>query len=78
MRLPESMEDPSHFVFLENQLFRKTYVTAKKEVDEWLRAPSYVKAYETRQQQRIDTEENEFITQLQGSTGWRQSQTSSI
>ena len=35
---------------------------AKKEVDEWLRAPSYAKAYEMRQQQRIDTEENEFIT----------------
>jgi len=67
MRLTESMEDPSHFVFLENQLFRKTYVTAKKEVDEWLRAPSYVKANETRRQQRIDTEENEFITQLQRS-----------
>ncbi len=27
--------------FITNQLFRKTYVAAKKEIDEWLRSPSY-------------------------------------
>ena len=36
-------EDPGHFQFLENQIFRKTYVSAKKEIDEWLRSYSYVK-----------------------------------
>jgi len=28
-------------IFLTNQIFRKTYVAAKKEIDEWLRAYTY-------------------------------------
>ena len=28
-------------VYLTDQMFRKTYVAAKKEIDDWLRAPSY-------------------------------------
>ena len=41
--LNNQSNDPSHFQFLDNQIYRKTYVAAKKEIDEWLRAHSYVK-----------------------------------
>ena len=33
--------EETYSCFLSNQLFRKTYVAAKKEIDEWLRCPSY-------------------------------------
>lgn len=39
-----AQDNESNFQFLENQIFRKTYVAAKKEIDEWLRAHSYIKA----------------------------------
>ena len=37
-----------HQAFLSHQVFRKTYFGAKKEIDEWLRTPSY-KTKEERQ-----------------------------
>ena len=40
----EPSDDTAHFQFLEQQMFRKTYVAAKKEIDEWLRAYSYVRS----------------------------------
>ena len=39
-----NQDEHGHFQFLENQIFRKTYVAAKKEIDEWLRAHSYVRS----------------------------------
>jgi len=60
---------------LDNQLFRKTYVAAKKEVDEWLRAPSYEKGKGAEDEavplgKAVDRDENEFLAQLKlSSTG---------
>ena len=71
-------DDAGHFQLLENQIFRKTYVAAKKEIDEWLRAHSYTKAPKVAQEEGppVDKDENEFLTQLKLSAGQNQSQES--
>ena len=66
----ELREDAGHFQFLENQIFRKTYVSAKKEIDEWLRSYSYVKGRAQEEgpgshKPPMDRDENDFLTQLQ-------------
>lgn len=40
-RLPDSKAVPMNTAFLTNPVFRKTYFSAKKEIDEWMRSPSY-------------------------------------
>lgn len=70
----ELQNDQSNFQFLESQIYRKTYVAAKKEIDEWLRAYSYQKGGKAAQDESpnpqkhanksIDKDENEFLTQL--------------
>ena len=62
---------------MENQIFRKTYVSAKKEIDEWLRSYSYVKGKAQEegpgsQKPPMDRDENDFLTQLQRSASQAQ------
>ena len=85
---PHSEDLREHYQLLENQVFRKTYVAVKKEIDEWLRSQSLFKSMKkpvatttnqamsvsdaannthSLQQRVMDSEENEFITQLQRS-----------
>lgn len=37
-------DNSGSFQYLDNQIFRKTYIGAKKEIDDWLRIPSYMKS----------------------------------